>query len=230
MRTGNGSDKSTQALVEDTIAGNTEAFARLVDRYRDAASAVAYSYFGGFDDVQDAVQEAFVHAYCNIRQLKDPAKFGPWLRRITANSCAMALRKRERANVSLDEVAEQASTSDDAGKIAAREIVQEALAKLSDATRLTVTLSYIDGYSHAEVAEFLEVPLTTVRSRLRHAKRKLREEMLDYGRAMFWAKASPMASSPSEWWIRQCARPRSAKARYTTADAIAALGRGTGGD
>lgn len=179
MRMGNGSDKSTQALVEETIAGSAEAFARLVDRYRDAASAVAYSYFGGFDDVQDAVQEAFVHAYCNLRQLREPAKFGPWLRKITANACAMALRKRERSEVSLDEVAEQQSRSDDARGIAAREIVQEALGKLSDATRLTVTLSYINGYSHAEVAEFLEVPLTTVRSRLRHAKHKLREEMIE---------------------------------------------------
>ena len=179
MRTGNGSDKSTQALVEDTIAGDSEAFARLVDRYRDAASAVAYSYLGGFDDVQDAVQEAFVHAYCNLRQLREPAKFGPWLRRIAANSCAMALRKRERSNVSLDEVAEQPSASDDAHRIAARAVVREALGKLSDATRLTVTLSYINGYSHAEIAEFLEVPLTTVRSRLRHAKRKLREEMIE---------------------------------------------------
>jgi len=80
MRTGNGSDKSTQALVEDTIGGDPEAFARLVDRYRDAASAVAYSYLGGFDDVKDAVQEAFVLAYCNLRQLRQPAKFGPWPR------------------------------------------------------------------------------------------------------------------------------------------------------
>jgi|GEM_PF-3488657 len=67
MKTGNGSDKSTQALVEDALAGDTEAFAQLIARYRDAASAVAYSYLGGFDDVQDAVQDAFVHAYCNLR-------------------------------------------------------------------------------------------------------------------------------------------------------------------
>ena len=58
-------------------------------------------------------------------------------------------------------------------------MVREALGKLTEGTRLIVTLSYINGYSHAEIAEFLEVPLTTVRSRLRHAKRKLREEMIE---------------------------------------------------
>lgn len=179
MRIGNGSAKSTQDLVRETIAGEREAFELLVDRYRDAVSAVAYSYLGGFDDVQDAVQEAFVHAYCNLRQLREPEKFGPWLRRIAANSCAMALRKRERSSISLEEIAEQPSSADDARRIASRAVVSEALSKLSDTTRLTVTLSYIDGYSHSEVAEFLEVPITAVRSRLRHAKRKLREEMLE---------------------------------------------------
>jgi tetratricopeptide (TPR) repeat protein len=64
------------------------------------------------------------------------------------------------------------------GKAAARLIVHRALNRLPDSTRLTVTLSYIDGYSHAEVANFLNVPVNTVRSRLQHAKRQLREEML----------------------------------------------------
>ena len=77
-----GSTESTKVLVERVIVGDRDAFAGLVDRYRDAACAVAYSYFGGFDDVQDAVQEAFVQAYCQLHQLREPAKFGPWLRRI----------------------------------------------------------------------------------------------------------------------------------------------------
>jgi len=177
MRT-NGSREPTQALVEQTIAGDQEAFAELVHRYRDAASAVAYSHFGGFDDVQDAVQEAFVQAYCRLRQLREPAKFGPWLRTITSNACAMALRKRERSNVSLDDIPERPATEGDPQKIAARVVVRDALAKLSEGTRLAVTLSYINGYSHAEIAEFLDIPVNTVRTRLQHAKRKLREEMI----------------------------------------------------
>ena len=173
------SEKPTEVLVREATSGDQQAFAELVDRYRDAASAVAYSRLGGFDDAQDAVQEAFIHAFCNLGQLREPAKFGPWLRKITANACAMVLRKRERTDVSLDDVPDQPSSSDESRKVAAREVVREALGKLSDATRLTVTLSYINGYSHAEIADFLELPITAVRSRLRHAKRKLREEMID---------------------------------------------------
>jgi tetratricopeptide (TPR) repeat protein len=57
-------------------------------------------------------------------------------------------------------------------------VVREALCQLSEKTRLTVTLYYISGRSHAEIARFLEIPLNTVRSRLQHAKRQLREEMM----------------------------------------------------
>jgi|GEM_PF-3377661 len=81
----------------------------------------------------------------------------------------MILRKRERTNVSFGEITEQPAALDNTRGIAVRTVVREALARLSDKTRLTVTLSYINGYSHAEVAEFLEIPVGTVRSRLRHA-------------------------------------------------------------
>lgn len=168
-------------LVGRAKDGERDAFAELVDRYRDAACAVAYSYLGSFDDVQDAVQEAFVRAYVQVGQLREPDKFGPWLRQITANVSKGVLRKPGRSNASLDAFAEQASSSvtGDPQRSAARMVVREALKRLSEKTRLAVTLSYIDGYSHDEVAAFLEVPVNTVRSRLRIAKKQLREEMVD---------------------------------------------------
>lgn len=173
-------------LVRQTLAGDQAAFAELVNRYRDAACGVAYHYLGGFDDAQDAVQEAFVHAYLHLRQLSDPGKFAPWLRRITANACADLLRRRGDRLISLDEeeegvtMAERiASPGQDPERQAARIVVREALSRLSEKTRLAVTLFYIDGYSQEEVAGFLEVPVNTVRSRLRRAKQQLREEMMD---------------------------------------------------
>lgn len=174
-------DGDIARLVERAQANERDAFAELVDLYRDAACAVAYSYLGSFDDVQDAVQEAFVQAYVQIGQLREPAKFGPWLRQITANVSKGVLRRPGRAEVSLEGFSEQAATSGsgDPQKSAARIVVREALSRLSEKTRLAVTLSYINGYSHDEVAAFLDVPVNTVRSRLRVAKKQLREEMID---------------------------------------------------
>jgi RNA polymerase sigma-70 factor (ECF subfamily) len=166
--------------VKGTLAGDWTAFSELVGRYRDAACAVAYHYLGSFEEAQDAAQEAFVRAYVHLRELREPAKFGPWLRRITATVCVGLLRKQGDRPVSLETQAPRAAASpdEDLERAATRMVVREALSRLSRAARLTVTLYYINGYSHGEIAGFLDCPITTVRTRLHRAKKKLREEMM----------------------------------------------------
>src|SRR5947207_1571290 len=88
-------------LVRQARAGEAAAFAELVDRYRDGICGVAYHYLGHGDDAQDAAQEAFVRAYLQLPQLRDPGRFAPWLRRITANVCADLLRQRDPMTVPL---------------------------------------------------------------------------------------------------------------------------------
>jgi RNA polymerase sigma factor (sigma-70 family) len=167
-------------LVEKCRAGNQQAFVELVDRYRDAVSGVTYHYLGNFEDAQDAAQEAFVSAYLHLTQLREPDKFGPWLRRIAATVCAGMLRRQGERTLPLEEdtMASRESAEDAYERAAARIVVQKALARLSEKTRLTVTLFHINGYSQAEIADFLEVPVSTVKSRLQRAKQQLREEML----------------------------------------------------
>ena len=164
-------------LIAYALADDKAAFAQLVERYRDAVCGVAYHYFGNFEDMQDAAQETFIQAYTNLRQLRDLDKFGPWLRQIAANICLSALRSRRETAVDPDQVDLQPES--DAVDSATRMMVRDALQKLSEDVRLTVTLSYINGYTHNEVAQFLEVPKATVRSRLHSAKKKLRKEMID---------------------------------------------------
>lgn len=164
-------------LVTRARAGDQSAFEALVEEYRDAVSGVCYSYLGNFDDVQDAAQEAFVQAYLHLDGLRDAMKFGPWLRMIASNVSKGMLRRRK-PDLALEDVLEPESPREDTRHCATRIIVRDALAKLSEKNRLTVTLSCINGYSYDEVATFLEVPINTVRSRLRIAKAKLREEMI----------------------------------------------------
>ena len=169
-------------LVRRTLAGEASAFAELVERYRDAVCGLAYHHLGSFEEAQDAAQEAFVSAYLHLKQLREPKKFSPWLRRITANVCVGLLRRRGDRILSLEELPEPASRVSsperDLERAAARLVVREALSRLSERSRLTVTLFYINGYSQGEIADFLEVPVNTVRSRLQRAKRRLREEMV----------------------------------------------------
>lgn len=177
-------------LVRQALAGERQAFAALVDRYRDMLCGLAYWHLGSFEDAQDVAQEAFVYAYLHLRELREPARFAAWLRRIALSHCVDRLRRRDNGHLSLDQIAEHAGADEQVAaagrrpaddpmeRLATRMVVREALGRLSAKARVAVTLFYLGGYSHAEIARFLEVPLNTIRSRLRHAKRQLREEMI----------------------------------------------------
>lgn len=163
-------------LIRRTLAGDGCAFAELVDRYRGMVYGTAFHQLGSADDAQDAAQDVFLHAFGRLPDLRAGDKFAPWLRRMTVNRCA-DLRRRNSEELSAHEQ-EATHASGPMERVATRLLVQEALGRLSDKTRLTVILCYVSGYSHAEVAQFLEIPVNTVRSRLLHAKRQLREEMM----------------------------------------------------
>ena len=185
-------------LVRRARGGDRDAFTALVDRYRGMVYAAAFCCLGNAEDAQDAAQEAFVAAYCRLGQLREPDRFAPWLRRLTLNGCADALRRRGARRLSLDgDAACQALVVPDGAEgVMTRLAVQEALGHLPERTRLTVTLCYSSGYTHAEVARFLDIPINTVRSRLQHAKRRLREEMRDMVQELNEGK-------PDEAWTRR---------------------------
>jgi len=168
-------------LVRRARGGNRDAFTALVSRYRGMVYAAAFCFLGNAEDAQDAAQEAFVAAYGRLGQLREPDKFAPWLRRLASNGCTDSLRRRGARGLSLDGDAacRVLATPDGAEGVLTRLVVRETLGRLPEQMRLTVTLCYLGGYTHAEVARFLDIPVNTVRSRLGHAKRKLREEMRD---------------------------------------------------
>ncbi len=176
MRTGD--DKRDDGeLVRRARGGDRDAFTALVGRYRDAVYAAAICFLGNREDAQDAAQEAFIAAYARLGQLREPDKFAPWLRRLAHNVCADSLRRRRARTLPLERACQAQAVPDGAEGVLTRLAVREALGCLPEPMRLTVTLCWLGGYSHTEVARFLDIPVNTVRSRLGHAKRRLREEM-----------------------------------------------------
>ena len=167
-------------LVRQTLAGDTGAFGRLVDRYKEAAYGAAYARLGNFHDAQDIAQEAFIRAYHQLADLHQPARFGNWLYTIVRNLCNDARRAR-RPVLPLD--AEfSAEPIDPVGEHERRALhrrVQRALAGLSQIHRETVALYYIHGHTCAEVGRFLDVPVGTVKRRLSEARERLKKEMTD---------------------------------------------------
>ncbi len=167
--------------TETSADSRNVAFSELVRRYQDMAYGFAYAMLGDFHLAQDAIQEAFILAYCRLGNLKEPEAFGGWLRKIVRTVCNRLTRRKKLPTQKQGVVenvrsyAEEASTA--AEKNEQREGVQAAVLGLPKLQREVVSLFYINGYSHKEISDFLEVPVTTVKSRLEASRKHLKERM-----------------------------------------------------
>ncbi|MGD0112611.1 MAG: RNA polymerase sigma factor [Armatimonadota bacterium] len=161
--------------VQRATAGDQQAFTELVNRYRDAVYGICYHRVGHPEEAKDLAQEAFLRAYLDLGQLRDPVAFPAWLRRVTERVCSTWQRRQRLQMVPLEGTPEPIVVRDLDLPLA----VRQGLMQLSEDARLAITLYHINGYSVGEVARFLEVPVGTVKSRLHHARRRLQGALMD---------------------------------------------------
>jgi len=180
--------QSDVELVQKALAGDLNAFGQLVKKYQGAVYGLAFHFVGNTTDAEDLAQEAFIKAFQNLSQLKDYTKFAHWLKQITANTCHRWLRQRQREMSRLGflhEIDEQLEgthnvTPDELVESKERiKMVQQALDTLSENNRIVLTLFYMDGLSYRDISEFLGAPVSTIKSRLHHARKKLKEKMIE---------------------------------------------------
>jgi len=173
-------------IITEVICGGSEAYGLLVQKYQGAVYGLCYHLTGNFADAQDLAQEAFIQAYLSLCQLRHPSSFAGWLRQIAANLCKRWLEKRKDEVISIDEVdckdlithRAVLRPDEEVEKKELREAVMKAVESLPEHYRLAVTLFYMDGLDYAEIADFLEVPSSTVRGRLYKARQLLKGEMI----------------------------------------------------
>lgn len=169
------------SLVRQVKAGDEAAFGVLVDRYMETGFAVAVSVLGNPHDAEDAVQNAFIRALERIDQLKPGSPFGPWFFRVL-RSTALNLRRREILRTH-EEIPASASAGTNPAKEwergLTREAVLRALGELPEMQRLAVTLYDLEGYSHREIAEILEIAVGTSRAHVHHGRKSLKELLGD---------------------------------------------------
>ena len=170
------------ALVVNAQKGDLDTYGVIVRRCQGMALATAYARLQDRHLAEDAVQEAFVQAYRDLKDLRTPAAFPGWLKRIVFKHCDRATRGRRVATIELDCAAEIRSPSpgpdDELHRKELRRRVRDAIQALPQHQRTTTQLFYVDGYSQREVAEFMEVPVTTVKKRLHDARKRLKKSML----------------------------------------------------
>ena len=174
--------KDLGSLVTQAQAGDLQAYGEIVRRFQDMAYGYACAVLGDFHLAEDVAQEAFIEAYRCLSSLREPAAFAGWLRRIVFKQCDRLTRRKQVSTVPLESA--DSVTSESPGppeEVEQQEMereVLEAVLSLPENERTVTALYYIDGYSQKEVAEFLEVPVTTVNNRLHASRERLKERMV----------------------------------------------------
>ena len=167
--------RSDEELVEACRAGETSAFDVLVGRWEDKIRGAAWRVLGSDEEARDVAQEAFLKAYRGLDAFKREARFSSWLYQIALNLCRDRLRRRRtRASVSLEELEEAGPVLVEprpgAHELALRNdlasVVRRAVAALPEEQREVVILKEYEGLTFLEIAQALDVPVSTVKTRL----------------------------------------------------------------
>jgi RNA polymerase sigma-70 factor (ECF subfamily) len=190
------SDLSDTDAVARARNGDHEAFRVLVERYQGRAYRLAVRILVDPDQARDAVQDGFLKAYSSLDKFEGRSGFYTWLYRLMFNLC-IDLKRRDRSGRHVewdDEVAREVASGVPGGTAPAdflpaesyergelRGALAEAIDALPDDAKRTLLLREVDGLSYAEIAECLSIPKGTVMSRLHHARRRVRDLLIEAG-------------------------------------------------
>ena len=177
--------------IKEAQQGSIAAFNQLVMAYQGTAYHVAYRVMGDGDAAADACQDAFLKAYKALGQYRG-GSFKSWLMRIVTNTCYDQIRyKSRRPANSLEDMTENPGA--DRVKLVngserpeervlrgeLQDLLQLAISQLPEDQRLVLVLNDVQGFSYQEIAEVIDQPLGTVKSRLSRARRKVRDFLLE---------------------------------------------------
>ena len=174
-------------LIDQTLAGKAEAFDALVRRYQDRLVHSLEHALGSREDALEAAQQAFVSAWKNLAGFRHDAAFYSWLYRIAFNAARTAQRRRRVDTTSLDRLRDGGQLAPDLSSSAKPDhsitsaervqLVQQALGSIAEEFRQPLILREIDGMSYDEIADALEIPVGTVRSRIYRARQELTDRL-----------------------------------------------------
>ncbi|HWQ53324.1 MAG TPA: RNA polymerase sigma factor [Bryobacteraceae bacterium] len=169
-------------LIRKARGGNVDAFNALISRWDKRVYNYLLRILGNREDALDLSQDVFLKAYQSLRKLEDPSRFAPWLFRIAHNEAYSLFRKR-RPEADVDEIPDSVTGAGIA--VAGHSVfpielslaVTSALGRLSPDQREAVVLKIYQGFKFEEMADVLDCPVSTVKSRLYTALDLLKAEL-----------------------------------------------------
>jgi RNA polymerase sigma factor (sigma-70 family) len=167
-----------RALVDRAKQGDAEAFDALARTVGDRCMAIAHRILRDPDLAEDAVQAALITAWRELRSLRDPDRFEPWLHRILTNECYAQAKQHRRWSTVL-RIVPVADTGDSAEILSVhdRDQLDRAFRRLTLEQRAVLVFYYFLDLSVADMAFRLAIPVGTVKSRLHHATAALRASL-----------------------------------------------------
>ena len=181
-------NKDTDLLLDRIRAGDKRAFESLVTTYEKSIYRLCYRFFSNEQDAMDATQEVFLKVYRALERFEGRSSFKTWIYRIAANTCITLAEKHKKDKEGLlqsiihwwngrdQETPEEEILEKEQQKIS-RQMVRNKIAALPENYRIPVILKDIEGLSLERIAEILEVPQGTVKSRLNRGRRLLHESL-----------------------------------------------------
>jgi RNA polymerase sigma-70 factor (ECF subfamily) len=178
----------TEEAVRRFLQGEEEAFSRIVRRWENKVYNLAWRMLGNREDAQDIVQETFLSVFRSIRKLRDPHSFSTWLYQITVNHCR-ARRRTRPSDVSLDgPIFDESGDEKSLGSglpaeqqapdaVETIDLIRKAMMGLSEDHRTAIVLKEYLGLSLEEVANVMDCPLSTAKSRLYHGLRGVQRNL-----------------------------------------------------
>ena len=183
---------SDEQILERALTGDAEAFGEIVRRWERRIFALTYGMLGREEDARDATQETFLSAFRNLRNFRGEAKVSSWLHRIAVNQCITRHRRAKvRKEAGLDDEEEKHASNfatphelSPSRVVEGRErstAVRRAVNSLPVELRQIVVMKEFEELTFREIADALDVPLSTVKSRLYTALRQLHMRLEKFG-------------------------------------------------
>jgi RNA polymerase sigma-70 factor (ECF subfamily) len=172
-------DEQDRTLVREYLDGQRDAATGLVDRYQKRLYNLALRLLANVQDAEDVIQTVFLNAFTKLDTFDPRYRFFSWIYRMTVNESLNMLKRRNRT-VALADVPEMAAPATrSSGATEARDRVGQALLRLKPDDRAVVVLKHLESFSYEEIADVLDIPVRTVKSRLFTARERLRLTLLE---------------------------------------------------
>ena len=166
-------------LIDGCLSGDRLAQKALYEKYKRAMYSLAYRITGDFESANDVLQDAFIKVFRGLPSFRRESTLGAWIKTIVVRTAYSKLKKEKLflepiENVPVNKVV-------DWGDFLQAEYLEKAILDLPDGYRTVFMLIEVEGYSHKEVADMMNISVGTSKSQLFYAKRKLRSALKNYG-------------------------------------------------